>query len=79
VNTVTPRVRRSFSVNAKRSEKYAKIVSLRSEKNLVFRMFRFEAKNWNSEAKRNRTKRKKQSETKRNQKMVKSNSKKLKI
>jgi hypothetical protein len=64
-------VRRSFSVNAKRSEKYAKIVSLRSEKNLVFRMFRFEAKNWNSEAKRNRTKR--------TQKMVKSNSKKLKI
>jgi hypothetical protein len=47
------RVRRSFSVNAKRSEKYAKIVSLRSEKNLVFRMFCFEAKNWKSEAKRN--------------------------
>jgi hypothetical protein len=51
-------VRRSFSVNAKRSEKQAKIVSLGSEKKLVFRMFRFEAKNWKSEAKRNRTKRK---------------------
>jgi hypothetical protein len=58
------RVRRSFSVEAKRSEKKAKKFSLRSEKMSFFRMFRFKAKHWNSQAKRKRTKRKKQCETK---------------
>jgi hypothetical protein len=62
------RVRRSFSVEAKRSEKKAKHFSLRSEKMSFFRMFRFEAKHWKSQAKRKRTKQKKQCKTKKNRK-----------
>jgi hypothetical protein len=56
-------VRRLFSVHAKRSEKSSKNFSLQSEKNPVFRMFRFEAKSWKSEAKRKRAKRNEASET----------------
>jgi hypothetical protein len=52
-------VRRSFSVEAKRCENVAKTFSLRSEKNLFFRLFRFEAKLLKIKAKRKRTKRKK--------------------
>jgi hypothetical protein len=44
--------------------KISKFFLLRSEKNLFFRLFRFEAKSWKSEAKQKRTKRKQQSETK---------------
>jgi hypothetical protein len=57
------RVRRSFSVEAKRCENSANFFSLRSEKNPFFRLFRFEAKHWKSQAKRKRMKRKKPSET----------------
>jgi hypothetical protein len=37
--------------------------SLRSEKKLFFRLFRFEAKHWKSQVKRKRVKRKKPRET----------------
>jgi hypothetical protein len=57
------RVRRSFSVEAKRCEKLANFFSLRSEKKSFFRLFRFEAKHWKSQAKRKRAERKDPSET----------------
>jgi hypothetical protein len=53
------RVRRSFSVQAKRSEKNPKKFSLRSKKMSFFRLFRFEAKHWKSQPKRKRAMRKK--------------------
>jgi hypothetical protein len=51
-----------FRFEAKQSENEAKNFSRRSEKKLFFRLFRFEAKHWKSEAKRKRTKRNKRSE-----------------
>jgi hypothetical protein len=65
-------VRRSFSVQAKRSEKKAKMFSLRSEKIPFFRLFRIEAKHGKSQAKRKQTKRKKPCETKKEQKSCES-------
>jgi hypothetical protein len=71
-SVVQTRVRRSFSVEARRSEKKAKIFSLRSEKMSVFRLFRIEAKHGKPQAKRKRTKRKKPCETKKEQKSCES-------